>query len=450
MSSELSIGCIILARPSMSNDLGSKGFIGLLVLVTAALFGGLAHYGPWLRREIQVGLDANAAKGSAKPARPFADELSGISAELPETVTAQVCSLGIILKKDTDAMKAALVCPLIADASIAPSEILTGVHGVWALGLKESGDTLTMGNVHDEGAVVHTSIESGKGIEAISGQMRVRRQPHGWRLEAFWTAKDDYDRDRASLDALVKSVKLGRPTPLKVQVGKHHQAAVPPGYELTETDEGIEVSLAKNSHVMFGLATSTGHAGLTKSEQLVDQYLTHSAGLTEATTGLSRAYPTIDSPTGRTWDITARDVEYTVGGQRVRAVITAALTAGLRGPAFLVSVRQAPAEQWAATSYALCAIESTARYFPKGPDADALAIPISHPESTWELLEGWAVGRAMRMQGSPRWREAALPSELRSDKRGGRWAFSPWLAQPDGRYANPEDPLELLAPLTQK
>lgn len=433
-------------RDSMPKDFGSRIFLGLLALLTLGLFAGLGLYGPWLKKELVAGHEAALAGrgGSNKPARPFSDDLSGISAEHPESISVQLSGLGILFKKDSDAMKAALVCPLIAETSMAPSEILTGVHSVWSLGLKESGDTLTLSNIHDEGGVVHAAIESGKGIEALMGQLRVRRMPRGYRLEAFWTSKDDYDRERAQLDGLVKSVKLAPPKPLKVQVEKEHQAAVPPGWQMSEDPGGIEVKLTADPRVVFGLATGTGHAGLAKSESLIDQYLTKSVGLTDPTTGLVRAYPTVDSPTGQTWDITARDLEYSVGGNRVRAVITAALTHGRLGQAFLLAVRQAPSERWAEVSYALNVIESTARFFPKGPDADALAIPIQHPEGTWELFEGWAVGRAMRVQGKPRWREAALPDLIRTNRTGGRWAMNPLLAQPDGNFGDPDDPRSTL------
>lgn len=432
----------------MTKDPASYAYLALLALITCALYHSLRVHGPWLAKELKAGHDsARYGKASSKPPKVFADPLSGVSAELPDSVTVQVSALGVLMKRDSDAMKAALVCPLVADASIAPSEILTGIHAVWNRGLKDGGDSLTMGFLHDEGSVVHASIESGRGIEAISGQMRVRRTPAGLQLEAFWTAKDEYDRERAGLDALVKAVRLGTPAPFKVELGKRHQAAVPSGWAFSEDEDGIEVKNVQEPRLVFGLATGVGRAGLTRSEQLIDKYLTGSQGLTNPTTGLSRAYPTFGSPPGQAWDVTARDLEYEVNGQPVRAVITAALTGGPKGDAFMLSVRQAPPERWGESGFVLAAIESTARFYPKGFEADGLTIPISHPETTWELLEGWALNRAARTGLKVPWREAMLPTELMVGRSQVRWAFSPWLAQPDGRYASPQQPFELLTPL---
>jgi len=247
------------------------------------------------------------------------------------------------------------------------------------------------------------------------------------------------------MEALTRTVHLAPGRALPVTAGTRHVAAVPEGFGFSEDEGGIEIAFKTDDRIAFGLATGMGHAGFKKSEDLIEHYLTRSRGLTQPTTGLSRAYPSFESPPGQQWDITARELDYLADDRKVHAVLTAGLTTGPAGDAFLLSVRQAPPDDWQRLGFTLCAIEASARFYPGGLAQPWLALPLSHPENTWELLEGWALGRAVRLNRPVRWREAILPTERReSDTTHRAWVFPPWLAQPDGTFLNPDNPLDVL------
>src|SRR5687768_11479979 len=109
----------------MPQDLGSRAFLGLLAALTVALFAGLVRYGAWLADEVRQGMaSAKATHAAPAPPTPYSEPLAGVSIDLPRNVTPVIGPLGVLLKRDADGMKAAVVCPLVADRSVAPAEVL--------------------------------------------------------------------------------------------------------------------------------------------------------------------------------------------------------------------------------------------------------------------------------------------------------------------------------------
>jgi hypothetical protein len=422
----------------------SRLHLTALGLLLAALVAGLVLHGPELREDLRDGVERWRTNHPPPPApAELHDALAGLTARLPAGVTPAVFAGGLVLKLDEDGMRGALVAPLIGDRSVPASEVLSSVHRAWQAGLREAGDALRMSPMRDEGGRVSAHLETGRGDDQISGEIAVVRAAPGYRLEAIWSPESDFNKDRAQLLDLVRAVRFTAGKAVRVEFGPHHAIAVPPGFVATGVPGGLELAARDDASVKLAFQAGEGHAGAVNPEALIEQFLARRGDLTDPTSGTTKSYP-LTRRNEQAWDIAAREVDIVSGGQPVRTVITAGLTAGKDGQAYLLAARQAPRAAWTRHAFALALAESSALWLPRGPGGTAFTLPLSHVERTWELVEAWEIGRALR-SGPQSWREALLPLALRASPRTKKmWALPVWHAQPDGTFVDPDNPLEPL------
>jgi hypothetical protein len=411
-----------------------------LALLALGLTAGLLLHWKDLRNDLESGARAYGSRSGAETGsrtNRWTDALTGVSVELPDGVEVAISAAGVVLRKDAEATRVALVAPLVPVPPAPPASVLKSVLRRWSIGTKETSEELTAGLVHDEGAAARASLETGRGADALVGEVRVVATGAGMRLEAFWSLKDEWDRERAGLDALARAVRLGSGQPLRLVRGARHAAVVPDGFVFDEDAGGVQVSLANDPRVSFGLATSASGKGVAGPEELIAAYLVRSRGLSEPTSGLVRPYPPLESPPGVSWEITARDLEYRADGHRVRALLTAAVGHGrATGPVFLLSVRQAPPEAWGRWAGTLAAIEASARL-----TRERLSPPLAHPEGAGEIVEGLAYERALRTAATAAYREPLFDRDEMETADGRETYLMPLaLAQPDGTYLDPGSP----------
>jgi len=420
-------------------------FVIVLAVIGLSIVCGLAAVWPQLRKDLSSGLEAkSSAVVPPEEKIPVINALVGVEVMLPAGYELGFGRGGVLIRQE-ESPESVLVAPLRLERTMTCAAALSEVGRSWNFGLERLGHRAQLGIVHDEGAIARAGLDIDASGEKLSGEVRVCRQGEALRLEAFWCRKDLFDRERAALDLMGQCVKLGRPRPLPVEVGKRFACAVPYDFEMREESGGLEVCARANSRLAFGLAVGTCGSGLSDLSSILDGYLTHSKGLSNPTTISSEIYPTLSDAKGRTWSVATREITYDLFDEPARAVLTAGVTRDGASSHFLLAVRQAPPADWNDQIFTLTEIEASVRMI--GTDKlPPLKLPIVHPAGGGELLMGWEIHHSTKETVPRNVRSSFLDAvELCSLTTRSRLHVPQALAQPDGNFLDPFDPYRLLS-----
>jgi hypothetical protein len=188
--------------------------IATLLAIGIALTIGFSVKWPLLRDAVKEGLSAKSSAVTPPEERiPVANPLTGVEVMLPAGYELGCGRGGIVVRKEED-NESVLVAALHADRPITSASALSEVHRAWDSGLTRMGNRAQLGVVHDEGATARAALDLELSGEKFGGEVRVWREGPGFRLEAFWCPKDQFDRQRAELELVGRCVTLRSPRPL--------------------------------------------------------------------------------------------------------------------------------------------------------------------------------------------------------------------------------------------
>ncbi|MBI4864550.1 MAG: hypothetical protein HY815_30480, partial [Candidatus Riflebacteria bacterium] len=328
----------------MPPSLGTGLHVVFLVALGCLLVTALSMHWPELKRDFLSGIHPSSGGGAAGQTR-FTDSIGGVEVSHDPDVSLALSPLAVALVKEEPA-RVVMATPVFLDRPVDPAALLREIGQGWAGGVRKLGHQFNPGQIHDEGGSAWSALDATVEGESLAGEMKVLRDGRDLRFEAFWVTKEDFDKERASMEAQASTIRFFPGAPLGIRTGARYSAAVPPDFEFHEDPGGVQLTARSCDRVAFGLTVAAPWTRVSQPQQLIELYLSNSKGLTDPTTGTLRSYPSFDDAAGNRWNIAGRELSYHIFGEPVRAVLTAAIVQSGERSAHVMAVRQAPPEDW--------------------------------------------------------------------------------------------------------
>ncbi|MBI1870598.1 MAG: hypothetical protein HYS07_05310 [Chlamydiae bacterium] len=392
--------------------------------------------------------DANGIKPLALPMKVYQDHFMGFSIRIPENWHLNATQGKILVKKDPQALTGVIVYPVILKEDMNALQFLKMSFSIYEGIYKNHQGSLSLENVEERGKSAKGQFQGVLQGVQIQGMVQATVEGRRGNYRAFWAPIADFPSLKQVLQVVSESFKSFQGEPLKLYQGNVFQIYYPEGWQVSETQNGIDVVDATDQTAV-SIAILMYVPGNPDPFHFMDWNL-HQLQIQNGLILQQKNYPAFKDALGQSWQIGGREMEYDWKGEHFRSVITSGILRQMICFSGMVSVRQAPIQRWEEVSPMLEAIEKSFKVLhpeKMGGGAQSMVLPTNHPADTSSVMESWEAKNEAEARAEGHWSEYMQGGGYReSAKTGGQVWVTPQDYDPGrGGYINPNDPSDVIA-----